>query len=159
MKRTKHTVLVSFVLGACAVAGCSQSTGGRPAYEPGFGELMTLTQTRHAKLWFAGEAQNWPLASYELDELKEGFDDLVRFHPMFKDLRQPVGHLVATMVDPSLTEVAEAIKAEDAEHFTKAYDRLTAGCNACHTEAKFGFNVVVRPTTNPFSNQSFAPPK
>jgi hypothetical protein len=36
---------------------------------------MTLTQMRHAKLWFAGQAANWPLAAYELDELHEGMQD------------------------------------------------------------------------------------
>jgi hypothetical protein len=159
MTRTNRSMMVSVVFCGCTVLGCSSGTGVKKGYEPGFGELMTLIQTRHAKLWFAGEAENWPLASYELDELKEGFDDVAHFHPMFKEVRQPVGHLIATMVDPPLTEAADAIKAQDLEQFTKAYDRLTAGCNGCHTETKFGFNVVIRPTTNPFSNQSFAPPK
>jgi hypothetical protein len=44
-----------------------------PPYVPGLGELMSANQMRHAKLWFAGEAGNWPLAAYDLDELKEGF--------------------------------------------------------------------------------------
>jgi hypothetical protein len=43
---------------------CSRESG------PGLGEIMTLNQMRHAKLWRAGEAQNWSLAAYELDELQ-----------------------------------------------------------------------------------------
>ena len=37
---------------------------------------MPLQQMRHIKLWFAGRAGNWPLADYEIDQLKEGFDDV-----------------------------------------------------------------------------------
>ena len=45
------------------------------AYTLGLGEIMGLQQMRHVKLWFAGQAKNWELASYELDELTEGFED------------------------------------------------------------------------------------
>ncbi|HET9888614.1 MAG TPA: hypothetical protein VFR10_13990, partial [bacterium] len=48
---------------------------------PGLGEIMLTNQAHHAKLWFAGEAENWPLASYELDELEEGFEMVVEYHP------------------------------------------------------------------------------
>jgi hypothetical protein len=47
-------------------------------YVPGLGEIMGSTQMRHAKLWFAGKAGNWDLASYELDEIREGMDDAVK---------------------------------------------------------------------------------
>jgi hypothetical protein len=45
-------------------------------YQPGLGEIMSLQQMRHIKLWFAGNAANWPLADYEIGELGEGFDDV-----------------------------------------------------------------------------------
>ena len=47
-----------------------------PPYQPGLGEIMSLQQMRHIKLWFAGNAANWPLANYEIGELGEGFDDV-----------------------------------------------------------------------------------
>ena len=47
------------------------------AYTPGLGEIMSLQQMRHAKLYFAGQAENWDLAAYELDEIGEGFDDVL----------------------------------------------------------------------------------
>jgi len=34
---------------------------------------------------------------------------------------------------------------------------LTKACNDCHQATNFGFNVVQRPATNPYSNQVFAP--
>ncbi|HQT27620.1 MAG TPA: hypothetical protein PLK99_13680, partial [Burkholderiales bacterium] len=54
-------------------------------YVPGMGEIMGATQMRHAKLWFAGKEKNWPLANYELGEIREGLDDAVLYHPVFKE--------------------------------------------------------------------------
>ena len=45
---------------------------------------MTLTQMRHAKLWFAGQAANWSLAAYELDELNEGMQDAATFRAFLR---------------------------------------------------------------------------
>src|SRR5213593_2269437 len=64
-------------------------------FTPGLGEIMTLQQMRHLKLWFAGQAGNWPLADYELDELKEGFEDIVKYFPVKDDV--PTG-VMATAV-------------------------------------------------------------
>ena len=53
------------------------STGAEATSEPpeeDIGEIMVLQQLRHIKLWFAGRAGNWPLAGYEIDKLKDGFD-------------------------------------------------------------------------------------
>jgi hypothetical protein len=53
-----------------------QGSAGKPAtaqpYTPGLGEIMSLQQMRHSKLWFAGRAGNWDLADYEVDELRRG---------------------------------------------------------------------------------------
>ncbi len=127
------------------------------SYVPGLGELMSLNQMRHAKLWFAGEAGNWKLAAYELDELREGFDDVVRYHPLHKDSPVPIGEAVEKIMTEPLAEVGRAIERQDREGFARAYDVLTDGCNRCHQATNFGFNVVQRPTSNPYANQSFAP--
>ena len=132
--------------------GCSKG------YAPGLGELMGLNQMRHAKLWFAGQAQNWPLAEYELDELQEGFDDVVKFHPTHKDAPLPLSTLVPKIMDPPLRELREAVKARDPKMFATAYDAVTTACNSCHQATNFGFNVVRRPSDPSwFSNQEFAP--
>ena len=41
------------------------------AQTPGVGEYMSTIQLHSAKLWFAGQALNWKLSKYELDELAE----------------------------------------------------------------------------------------
>ena len=120
---------------------------------------MTLTQMRHAKLWLAGDAGNWPLAAYELDELKEGFDDLVAYHPTHKDAPVPIAQIVPKMMSPPLKDLEEAVAAKNRERFAAAYDDLTKACNGCHQATNFGFNVVAKPKDNPYANQVFAPPQ
>ena len=144
-------VLVLTVVAALSVS-CSQG------YEPGLGELMTLNQMRHAKLWFAGQARNWELADYELDELEEGFSDVVKFHPTHKDVELPISDLVPRIMNEPLKQLRAAIQARDPEAFARAYDSVTAGCNNCHQATKFGFNVVRRPSgPSWFGNQDFVP--
>ncbi len=133
-------------------------TPAAPAVEPpGLGELMTFNQMRHAKLWFAGEAGNWKLARYELDELGEGFDDVEKYHPTHKDSPVPIRDSVEKIIREPLAEAGKAIEAKDRARFERAFDAVTDGCNRCHQATNFGFNVVQRPTVNPFSNQAFAP--
>jgi hypothetical protein len=126
-------------------------------FTPGLGEIMTLQQMRHLKLWFAGQAGNWPLADYELDELKEGFEDIVKYFPTKDDV--PTGQMASAIVEKEVAELNKAIEAKDRKQFTAAFEKLTASCNACHQSAKKPFIVVQRPTANPYANQSFAPRK
>lgn len=147
----------SAILFATALSACGQASA--PPFVPGLGEIMTLTQMRHSKLWFAGEAGNWPLAAYELDELHEGMDDAATFHPTHKDSPLPIPDLIQKIMTEPLRQLEEAIKAQDHARFAQAFDATTEGCNACHRAANFGFNNVTRPTANPYSNQAFEPVK
>ena len=120
------------------------------AYEPGLGEIMALQQMRHIKLWFAGSAGNWPLADYEIGELKEGFDDV--------DKRLG-GDTIEKAVGTPIAALEKAIEGKDRAAFTSGYDKLTAGCNSCHHTLDHAFIVIQRPASLPYSNQSFAPQK
>lgn len=142
---------LSLLIGACRAPTTATS------YTPGLGEIMTLTQMRHIKLWFAGEAGNWPLADYELDELEEGFADAVRLHPVHAGAPRPLADLVPEFTAASLQGLRAAVASRDGGAFVAAYDSLTSGCNGCHRAAGFSFNVVSRPTANPYSNQQFRP--
>ena len=131
-----------------------------PAQEehgPSLGEIMTLQQMRHLKLWFAGRSGNWALADYELDELKEGYEDITTYFPTKDDV--PTGPMAAAIVEKEVAELNKAIAAKNAKAFVAAFDKLTASCNACHQASKKEFIVVQRPAGNPYANQSFAPRK
>jgi len=116
---------------------------------------MGATQMRHAKLWFAGAAGNWPLAAYEMDELREGFDDAIRLHPRHKGAA--IAELLPSMTAPALEAIDKAIADKDASAFPVAYALLTDSCNTCDQASQFGFNVVIRPQVNAFANQEFRP--
>lgn len=152
----RRNSLIVFALLSLGIAGCNRQPS-QPQYTPGLGEIMTLTQMRHVKLWFAGQSANWPLANYELDELNEGLEDAATFHPTHKDAELPIPQLIDKIMKAPIGQLEEAVKAQDQERFTKAFDALTGGCNSCHQATKFGFNMVTRPTANPYSNQVFQP--
>jgi hypothetical protein len=149
-----------------AVAACRQSSppttstpGALPeTYAPGLGELMTFQQMRHTKLWFAGQALNWDLAAYELDELGEGFDDIVKFHPTHKDSPVAPKDAIPRMITQPLADLRAAVAKKDSAAFAERYDGLTDACNNCHKATNFGFNRVQRPASNPYPNQMFSPP-
>ena len=111
---------------------------------------MALQQMRHIKLWFAGSAANWPLADYEIGELKEGFDDVSKLLG---------GDIVDQHVGTPIAALQKAIDGKDQSAFFSAYDKLNAGCNACHHALGHGFIAIQRPTVLPYSDQSFAPQK
>jgi hypothetical protein len=145
------------LLALLATLSACRREGAPPPFIPGLGEIMTLTQMRHAKLWLAGQAGNWPLAGYEMDELQEGLQDAATFHPTHKDASLPIPGLIDKIMTEPVKRLEKAIAARDAGDFTQAFDALTDGCNACHRATNFGFNVVTRPSANPYSNQAFQP--
>jgi hypothetical protein len=146
----------AILLTGLLLAGCSRKAP--QGDEPGLGEIMSLQQMRHAKVWYAGQAQNWPLAAYELDELREGFDDVVQYHPTHKDSPLPLSQVVPKIMGEPLQALDHAIRAHDSQAFVAAFDGVTAGCNHCHQATNFGFNVVRRPAAPGYSNQDFNPP-
>ena len=124
-------------------------------YTPGLGEMMTLQQMRHTKLWLAGEAGNWDLAAYEIKELGEGFDDIVKYHPTHEESPVAPSDAIPRMMTAPVEGLRAAIQKKDALGFEPAFDALTKACNSCHQATNFGFNVVQRPATNPYPNQVF----
>lgn len=128
-------------------------------YAPGLGEIMTLQQMRHTKLWLAGEAGNWDLAGYEVKELGEGFDDVVRFHPTHEESPVAPKDAIPRMITVPLADLQAAVDKKDATGFEQAYDSLTKACNDCHQATNFGFNSVQRPSMNPYPDQVFARPE
>jgi len=110
--------------------------------------IMAQQQMRHIKLWFAGTAGNWPLADYEIDGLKEGFDDVAKL----------LGDDVAQQhVGDAMAELEKSVEAKNRDNFVVAFDKLSAGCNACHATLDHAFIVVQRPALLPYSNQNFSP--
>jgi hypothetical protein len=118
-------------------------------YKPGFGEFMSSIQVHHAKLWFAGQNQNWELADFEMHEIAEAIDAIKEYQTEREESKK------VDMLKPSLDAVKDAIEKKDPVLFNSSYLLLTTTCNNCHKAVNFGFNVVKVPETPPFSNQAF----
>lgn len=134
-----------------SLAAAQQPRGGeRP--QPRLADLMQGAQVGHIKLWFAGKAGNWGLATYETKQLKARLEDAAQLYQSL-----PVND-ITTMAKP-LDAMSAAIAAKNGRQFARAYDELTAGCNSCHQSVKLGFVAIRRPNANPFSDQEFGPGK
>src|SRR5882724_9433272 len=120
-------------------------------YKPGFGEFMSGIQMHHAKLWFAGQNQNWELADFEVHEIQEALDDIQQFcadRPETKAI---------TMIKPPIDSVNKAIQQKNPQLFKNNFILLTNTCNNCHRATEHAFNVVTIPSALPVVNQDFKP--
>ena len=118
-------------------------------YKPGFGEFMSSVQVHHAKLWFAGQNQNWKLADFEIHEMMEAIENIQHYQTERKESKQ------ISMINPALDSVNAAIEKKDPALFKSSFIILTNTCNNCHHAVDFEFNVVKIPETPPYSNQDF----
>ena len=145
-------------LGSGVGSGHAQTPAEPQVYRPGLGDLMTMTvQPRHTKLGLAGQEKNWAYAAYELHELQEAFDRVVKVVPVYR--KTNIAELMPATTKEPMEALAEAIKAGDAAKFTAAYARLTETCNACHHSTERPFVVIQVPKTSPFPDQDFRPVK
>lgn len=126
-------------------------------YIPGLEQFMNVILTEHNKLWFAARARNWPLAEYELGEIKEVMGDVQDLVPVFKNL--PLADMLDAVIVKEIADLEKAIAAKDFKKFSAGYDKLNAACNACHQATENGFIVVQRPTSPAFTNQDYRPHK
>lgn len=118
-------------------------------YVPGFGEFMNAIQLHHAKLWFAGQQGNWPLAAYETDEMEEVLANLKKNVKDRPEIRQ------LPMIQPALDSMEQAVASKNPGRFRAAYVSLTKACNSCHQATDHGFNIIQIPTQPPVTDQQF----
>jgi hypothetical protein len=152
--RMSYRAIVAIAGSVIALPGLASAQ--KPAFHPGLGDLMTaFVQPRHTKLGLAGNEQNWPYATYELNELREAFDDVAEMVPKYRNLAVP--EMFAATVKPAFAALDKAVKAKDASQFNAAYGQLTAACNACHQSTDHAVIVIQVPTASPFADQDFRP--
>lgn len=119
------------------------------SYKPGFGEFMSSIQVHHAKLWFAGQDQNWKLCNFEVHEIMEAIDNIEKYQA------ERVESKSIGMIRPALDSVNTAIRQKNVLAFKNGYTLLTNTCNNCHHAVQLEFNVVKIPEAQNFSNQDF----
>ena len=162
MNRISRAFLTCFIVVACIIVSvaCGRAFfGARDAYVPELGELMALQQMRYTKTWLAGQAGNWPLAAYEVDELGEGFEAVIKFHPTHENSPVAPKDAIPRMVTQPLADLKAAVARRDDGAFEETFDALTTACNNCHQATNNGFIHIQRPDANPYSSQVFVPPQ
>lgn len=130
---------------------------------PHLGDLMNnAMQIHHTKLWFAGHANNWALASYELRKIKETIEEvketIVIIQTMSPQWRHvSIGEMLRNF-DANLKSLEQTVKAKDADRFETGYRELTAACNACHVSIGQPEIKIVEPSlAGAFADQDFTP--
>ncbi len=151
----RHLTISILTIGLSLPGLADEYESSREVYSLRLADLMIETQFRYFKLWYAGREQNWELADFELEQIRESFDNSARIFPTIPLASK---HMI---IQPA-NELDSAIEAKDSAKFARAFDQLTAACNACHEAARLGFIVVRQPRmppveTSPFTEEIFSP--
>ncbi len=117
--------------------------------------IMTTIQQLHAKLWFSGEAQNWRLAQYEIDNIKGALETMNRYSSRYAQVKAPLEELNAKIMKPAIDKMSEAIQKKDHGLYERAYAGMTVSCNQCHQATGYDFIVMQTPLLRGFTNQQF----
>lgn len=150
--------------------GCSPQLAEAPEAEAleeeaeELAHLMAYVQRYAEKLYFAGMADNAPLAQFYVHELEETFEAVE--HGGYVENDRALDELVEELAMPAITGVEQAIAAQalgpDPDRaralFENRYGALMNTCNACHETTAHGFIRIVVPEASSFPNQQFAPP-
>src|SRR5476651_2156064 len=104
-------------LAATAKSSAPASVAAAPkVYIPGLEQFMNVILIEHNKLWFAANARNWPLAAYELGEIKEVMGDVQDLVPVLKNL--PLNQMLDAVITKEIVDLEKAIDAKDFKKFT-----------------------------------------
>ncbi len=101
---------------------------------PDQSHVMKDVAYHFSNLWFAGQAQNWPLAAFYLNETRSHLRWAVRVRPVRQTAAGQVDlRSILDGIDRSLlTNLQKTVDARDPAAFSKAYREMLTGCYACH---------------------------
>jgi len=111
-------------------------------------------------LWFAGDKQNWPLASYYLRKTQSYLELAVWIKPVRKtqagevDLRG----ILDAVNNGLLAHLDQAITNNDVAAFRAAFRQTIEGCNACHTACERSYIRLQVPNAPDTTIIHFDPP-
>ena len=130
-------------------SGCEQPAPAAPPPEelvakvkaledliPSQSHMMADVGDHFANLWFAGTAENWPLADFYLSETRSHLRWAVRRIPIRKDHRgQDVNleNILQGFENSQLTQLKKTIDGKDKAAFATVYKESLTVCYSCHT--------------------------
>jgi len=86
-------------------------------------------------LWFAGKAENWPLADFYWKESLAHMKWAVRIIPVRKDnagKEVKLEEILQSIENSQLLQMGDLIQQHDAEKFEPMYRSLVEACYTCH---------------------------
>ncbi|MEX1230619.1 MAG: hypothetical protein WEB58_10285 [Planctomycetaceae bacterium] len=86
-------------------------------------------------MWFAADAQNWPLAEFYWNETRSHMRWAVRIIPVRKDnagQEVKLQNILEAVENSPLKQLREAIDTKDHEKFVAAYRFTMESCYSCH---------------------------
>jgi hypothetical protein len=149
MTRSPLAPILALALVASPLAGCKRGAAAERARidkletqvkalqgaVPDQATVMTLEAYHFTNLWFAVDAENWPLAGFYLGEARKNLAWAVRIVPVRKDQNGAdvnVAAIAESLQKGQLAELRDAIEAKDKARAVKAYKDTLAGCYGCH---------------------------
>ncbi len=174
-RHTTRLILTAALLSGCMtsfVAHAAEDDDDEPTVEslkaevdylrsamPGQAFAMTQVAYNFSNLWFAVQAENWPLAQFYLNETRVRLRWAMRITPVRKvagtDLELTP---IATAVENTqLAALTEALNAKDQRAFGSGYEATLAACQGCHEAVDKPFLKLQIPTEPAEPLIDFAP--
>jgi hypothetical protein len=130
------SVLLSATTGCGSKPNPEGSVAGPP---PRFSDRMDGIARRLERLGRAAEVGRWDLARYEVEELKETFEDVERT-PLPEDVGQlNLREFIDPLVEEALPALDAALARQDRTEVRITFAGVAQRCNNCHRAAGRGF--------------------
>ena len=137
VRRLLTHALLAVTLALLPACDASKSRGADPAEgpPPRFGDRMDGIGRRLERLGRAAEAGRYALARYEVEELKETFEDVKRT-PLPEDVETlNLSEFIDPLVQKALPALDAALERQDRTEIRIAFAGVTQRCNNCHRAA------------------------
>lgn len=109
---------------------------------PDQAHAMSDVDYHFSNLWFAGKAENWPLAEFYWKETLSHLRWAVRIIPVRKDSagrEVKLDDILQSIEQSPFMQMGDIISKKDASQFEKTYRYIIEGCYSCHKASEKPF--------------------
>lgn len=115
---------------------------------PGQAFAMTQVAYNASNLYAAVQAENWPLATFYLNETRVRLRWAIRLTPVRRLANGEIEltPLATALETTQLAALEGVLAAKDKAAFTQGYDELLNACQACHVASEKPFLRLIPPS-------------
>lgn len=125
------------------------------APDPEVAVYMARIQVYMHKLYWAGMAQNVPLADFYRHEIKEVMAEVAKAGIVDEGVN--VSAMMSSTGIPAVDAMKTHLQEKGVEGFAGVYNGLVDACNTCHKATGHGMIQVQVPSENRYTDQVFVP--